>query len=82
MSLAFWITSLVIVATPGTGALFTIAACIARGRRASLVAAAGCTLGIVPHLVAAITGAAALLHQGAVAGGAPGLLVLGMGGGA
>jgi len=67
MSLAFWITSLVIVATPGTGALFTIAAGIARGRRASLVAAAGCTLGIVPHLVAAITGAAALLHASGVA---------------
>lgn len=61
MSLAFWITSLVIVATPGTGALFTIAAGIARGRRASLVAAAGCTLG------AAITGAAALLHASGVA---------------
>ncbi len=45
MSLAFGITSLVIVATPGTGALFTITAGIARGRRASLVAAAGCTLG-------------------------------------
>jgi len=67
MSLAFWITSLVIVATPGTGALFTIAAGIARGRRASLVAAVGCTLGIVPHLVAAITGAAALLHASGVA---------------
>jgi len=67
VSLAFWITSLVIVATPGTGALFTIAAGIARGRRASLVAAAGCTLGIVPHLVAAITGAAALLHASGVA---------------
>jgi threonine/homoserine/homoserine lactone efflux protein len=64
---AFWITSLVIVATPGTGALFTIAAGIARGRRASLVAAVGCTLGIVPHLVAAITGAAALLHASGVA---------------
>jgi threonine/homoserine/homoserine lactone efflux protein len=67
VSLTFWITSLVIVATPGTGALFTIAAGIARGRRASLVAAAGCTLGIVPHLAAAITGAAALLHASGVA---------------
>ncbi len=67
MSLAFWITSLVIVATPGTGALFTITAGIARGRRAFLVAAAGCTLGIVPHLVAAILGAAALLHASGVA---------------
>lgn len=67
MSLAFWITSLVIVATPGTGALFTIAAGIAQGRRASIVAAAGCTLGIVPHLAAAITGAAALLQASGLA---------------
>jgi threonine/homoserine/homoserine lactone efflux protein len=62
MSAAFLLTSLVIVATPGTGALFTIAAGLSRGARASLVAAAGCTLGIVPHLAAAITGAAALLR--------------------
>jgi threonine/homoserine/homoserine lactone efflux protein len=62
MSVAFLLTSLVIVATPGTGALFTVAAGLSRGARASLVAAAGCTLGIVPHLAAAITGAAALLR--------------------
>ena len=67
MSVAFWITSLVVVATPGTGALFTIAAGIARGRRASVVAALGCTLGTIPHLVAAITGAAALLHASGLA---------------
>jgi threonine/homoserine/homoserine lactone efflux protein len=62
MSLTFLLTSLVIVATPGTGALYTIAAGLSRGRRASIVAAFGCTLGIVPHLAAAITGAAAVLH--------------------
>lgn len=62
MSTTFLLTSLVIVAIPGTGALFTIAAGLVRGPRASLVAAFGCTLGIVPHMVAAITGAAALLQ--------------------
>lgn len=67
MSLAFLITSLVIVATPGTGALFTISAGLSRGGKASLVAAAGCTLGIVPHLAAAITGTAALLRASGVA---------------
>ncbi len=36
-------------------------------RRASLVAAMGCTLGIVPHLAAAILGLAALLHASAMA---------------
>jgi len=44
MSLAFLLTSLVIVATPGTGALYTIGAGLSRGTRASVIAAAGCTL--------------------------------------
>ena len=61
------ITTLVIVATPGTGALYTISAGISRGARASIIAAIGCTLGIIPHMIAAITGLAALLHASAVA---------------
>lgn len=67
MSLAFLLTTLVVVATPGTGAVYTIGAGLARGRRASVVAAVGCTLGVVPHMVAAITGLAALLNASAVA---------------
>jgi threonine/homoserine/homoserine lactone efflux protein len=67
MSVAFLLTTLVVVATPGTGALLTIAAGLGRGRRASLVAAVGCTVGIVPHMVAAIAGLAALLHTSSVA---------------
>jgi threonine/homoserine/homoserine lactone efflux protein len=63
----FLLTTLVVVATPGTGVLYTVAAGLARGGRASVVAAVGCTLGIVPHMVAAITGLAALLHTSAVA---------------
>ena len=62
MSAAFLLTALIIVATPGTGALYTISAGLTRGARAGLVAAVGCTLGIVPHLVAATTGTAALLR--------------------
>ena len=62
MSIAFLVTSLVIVATPGTGALFTLAAGLARGSRAAVLAAFACTLGTVPHLLAAITGLAALLQ--------------------
>ena len=60
-------TSLIVVVSPGTGVLFTMAAGLSRGTRASAVAAVGCTLGIVPHMVAAITGLAALLHTSAVA---------------
>lgn len=67
MSFAFLLTSLVIIATPGTGVLYTIAAGLSMGSRAALVAAFACTLGIVPHLAAAMTGVAALLHSSAEA---------------
>ena len=67
MSAEFLVTSLVIVATPGTGVLYTLAAGLSRGARASVLAAFACTLGIVPHMLAAITGLAALLHTSAVA---------------
>lgn len=61
------LTSFVIVATPGTGVIYTLAASLTRGGRAGLIAAFGCTLGVVPHMAAAITGLAALLHTSAVA---------------
>ncbi|MEU6370194.1 LysE family translocator [Streptomyces sp. NPDC046931] len=66
MSIQFLITSFVIVVSPGTGALYTIATGLSRGFRKSVVAAFGCTLGIVPHLAAAIAGLAAILHTSAV----------------
>ncbi len=67
MSAEFLIVALVVVATPGTGMIYTVAAGLARGGKASVVAAFGCTLGIVPHMLAAITGLAALLHASALA---------------
>lgn len=67
MSIAFLITTLVVVATPGTGALYTITAGLSRGTCASLIAAIGCTLGILPHMIAAITGLAAVLNASATA---------------
>ena len=67
LSTAFLLTTLVVVATPGTGVLYTLAAGLSRGARASIVAAFGCTLGTLPHMVAAITGLAALLHTSALA---------------
>jgi threonine/homoserine/homoserine lactone efflux protein len=67
VSLEFLITSLIVVVSPGTGVLFTLAAGLSRGSRASVVAAFGCTLGIVPHMAAAILGLAALLHTSALA---------------
>ncbi|HKC06477.1 MAG TPA: LysE family translocator [Methylomirabilota bacterium] len=67
MSIEFLITSLIVVASPGTGVLYTLAAGLSRGSRASVVAAFGCTLGIVPHMAAAVMGLAALLHTSALA---------------
>lgn len=67
MSIEFLLTTLIIVASPGTGVVYTLAAGLSRGARASLLAAFACTLGIVPHLVAALTGLAALLHASALA---------------
>jgi len=67
VSIDFLITSLIVVVSPGTGVLFTLAAGLSRGSRASVIAAFGCTLGIVPHMAAAIMGLAALFHTSALA---------------
>ncbi|QCG98078.1 LysE family translocator [Azospirillum sp. TSA2s] len=72
----FLITSLIVVASPGTGVLLTLAAGLSQGARASAVTAFGCTLGIVPHMAAAVLGLAALMHTSAVA--FQGLKILGV----
>ena len=67
MTFSFLLTSLIVVASPGTGVLYTLAAALTRGSRASVAAAFGCTLGIVPHMIAAMLGLAAVLHTSALA---------------
>jgi threonine/homoserine/homoserine lactone efflux protein len=67
VSIEFLITSLIVIVSPGTGVLYTLAAGLSRGARASVVAAFGCTIGIVPHMAAAIMGLAALLHTSVLA---------------
>ncbi|MEU6106587.1 LysE family translocator [Streptomyces flaveolus] len=67
MSIAFLLTTLVVVVTPGTGVVYTMTAGLSHGHWASVAAALGCTLGILPHLAATTTGLAALLHTSAVA---------------
>ncbi|WP_044892414.1 LysE family transporter [Opitutus terrae] len=67
MSIEFIVTAFIVAASPGTGVLYTLGAGLSRGARASVVAAFGCTLGIVPHMAAAILGLAALLHTSALA---------------
>src|SRR3954447_5896765 len=67
MTLSFLLTSLIVVASPGTGVLYTLAVALTSGARPSVAAAFGCTLGIVPHLLAAMLGLAAVLHTSALA---------------
>jgi threonine/homoserine/homoserine lactone efflux protein len=67
MTLSFLLTSLIVVASPGTGVLYTLAVALTSGARASVAAAFGCTLGIVPHMLAAMLGLAAVLHTSALA---------------
>lgn len=62
----FLITSLIVVLIPGTGVIYTLSTGLLQGARASIFAAMGCTLGIIPHLLASVTGLAALLHMSAV----------------
>lgn len=67
ITVEFLVTSLVVVLIPGTGVVFTVSTGLMRGRTASIFAAFGCTLGIVPHLAATILGLAAIMHTSATA---------------
>lgn len=67
LGIEFLITSLVVVLMPGTGVLFTVSTGLTQGRKASVYAAFGCTLGIVPHLAATALGLAAVMHASALA---------------
>ncbi|GAA6143054.1 LysE family translocator [Hydrogenophaga sp. 5NK40-0174] len=67
LSLEFLLTSLVVVLIPGTGVIYTVSQALMSGRSGGFWAAVGCTLGIVPHLLATVLGLAALLHTSALA---------------
>lgn len=66
MGLEFLITALVVVLIPGTGVLYTLATGLAFGQRHGIAAAFGCTLGILPAILASLLGLAALLHTSAL----------------
>lgn len=66
MSIEFVLTSLVVVLIPGTGVVYTVSSSIGSGWRRGLVAAIGCTLGIVPHLLAAMLGLSGIMQAGSV----------------
>ena len=67
MSIEFLVTSLIVVAIPGTGVVYTVASAISGGWRRGAFAALGCTLGIVPHLLAAMLGLSGVMQVGAAA---------------
>ena len=67
MTPEYLLTSIIVILLPGTGVLYTLAIGLGKGWRASVWAALGCTLGIVPHIAASIAGLAALLHASALA---------------
>jgi threonine/homoserine/homoserine lactone efflux protein len=62
----FLLTSLVVVLIPGTGVVYTVSSSIGGGRRRGLFAAVGCTLGIVPHMLAAMLGLSGIMQAGSV----------------
>ncbi|MEC9262371.1 MAG: LysE family translocator [Pseudomonadota bacterium] len=67
ISIDFIVTSLVVVLIPGTGVIYTVATSIFKGRLAGIMAAFGCTMGIVPALLASAFGLAALFHASTLA---------------
>jgi threonine/homoserine/homoserine lactone efflux protein len=63
----FLLTSLVVVLVPGTGVIYTVSTGLFLGWQASIGAAAGCTAGIIPHLLASIFGLSVILHVSSLA---------------
>lgn len=66
MSLEFLITALIVVLVPGTGVVYTVAVGLGKGRQAAIAATLGCTLGIIPAILASVVGLAALMHTSAL----------------
>ncbi len=65
ISISFLLTSLIVILVPGTGVIYTVSTALSSRKRNFILAAIGCTLGIVPHLAAGILGVSALLNTGA-----------------
>ena len=66
VSVEFLLTSLVVVLIPGTGVIYTVSSSIGGGRQRGLIAAVGCTLGIVPHMLTAMLGLSGIMQAGSV----------------
>lgn len=66
VSASFVALSLVVIATPGTGAVYTVVSTLAQGLRGGLLAALANGASLLPHVIAVVTGLASLLHASAV----------------
>ena len=56
--------SLVVVLIPSTGVVYTVSSSVGGGRRRGLFATVSCTLGIVPHMLAAMLGLSEIMQAG------------------
>jgi threonine/homoserine/homoserine lactone efflux protein len=65
MTAEFLVTSFLVALIPGTGVVYTVSSAIGGGWRPGLFAAVGCTLGILPHMAAAMLGLSGVMQTGA-----------------
>jgi len=63
ISIDYLLTALIVILIPGTGVIYTISIGLTQGKRASMIAALGCTFGIIPSLLACVLGLSALFHS-------------------
>lgn len=63
----FLITSLIVILIPGTGVIYTISIGVSQNWKSSIIAAFGCTLGVIPHLAATVLGLSSIIHMSAKA---------------
>lgn len=54
ITVPYIIATIILTMLPGTGVIYTISTAFNHGRRASILASIGCTLGLLPHLALSI----------------------------
>lgn len=62
ISLPYLITSIIVILLPGPGSIYTVSTAMNNTKEKSIIAALGCTVGIVPHLCLGIL-AMFMMHQ-------------------
>lgn len=62
ITIPYLITSIIIILLPGPGSIYTVSTAMNGTIKKSLIAALGCTFGIIPHLIFGII-ALSMMHQ-------------------